>query len=111
IAPVQPEPVPLANLPAGTVTFLFTDIEGSTRLWEEHPEAMRAALAHHDAVLRAAIEAYGGWVVKTIGDAVCAAVTQTVHAAQAALRAQRDLSAEPWDAAVPLRVRMALHSG
>jgi class 3 adenylate cyclase len=58
----------VTELPSGTVTFLFTDIEGSTRLWEEHPEEMREALAHHDGLLRAAIEAYGGYVVKTTGD-------------------------------------------
>ena len=56
-------------LPAGTVTFLFTDIEGSTRLWEQYPEAMREALARHDALLRGVIEASGGAVFKTVGDA------------------------------------------
>ena len=60
----------MAQLPTGTVTFLFTDIEGSTRLWEEHPEAMRPALARHDEILRDAIEAHGGHVVKTTGDGV-----------------------------------------
>src|SRR6184192_4148059 len=63
----------MAELPSGTVTFLFTDIEGSTRLWEEHPDAMRGALARHDAILRAGIEANGGQVFKTMGDAFCAA--------------------------------------
>src|SRR5712691_6570302 len=63
----------MADLPTGTVTFLFTDIEGSTRLWEQHPEAMRAALARHDALLRQAIEARGGHVFKTMGDQFCAA--------------------------------------
>lgn len=57
------------SLPDSTVTFLFTDIEGSTRLWEVQPEAMRAALAEHDAILRAAIEGRGGWVIKSTGDA------------------------------------------
>jgi class 3 adenylate cyclase len=57
------------SLPTGTVTFLFTDIGGSTRLWEQHPEAMRHALAEHDALLRHAIEANGGAVFKTGGDA------------------------------------------
>ena len=50
----------MVELPTGTVTFLFTDIEGSTRRWEEHPEAMQAALARHDALLRAAIEDHHG---------------------------------------------------
>ena len=55
-------------LPSGTVTFVFTDLEGSTRLWEEHPAAMQAALARHDEILRAVIGAHGGSVVKTTGD-------------------------------------------
>jgi class 3 adenylate cyclase len=63
----------LAAPPGGTITFLFTDIEGSTRMWEKSPEKMRAALAHHDVVLRSAIEAHGGYVFKTVGDAFCAA--------------------------------------
>ena len=58
----------MAELPSGTVTFLFTDLEGSTRLWEEQPDAMRAALARHDAILREAISAHHGHVVKTTGD-------------------------------------------
>ena len=63
----------MAQLPTGTVTFLFTDLEGSTRLWEEHPEAMRAALARHDEILRDAVEKRGGHVVKTTGDGLHAA--------------------------------------
>jgi class 3 adenylate cyclase len=58
----------VAELPSGTVTFLFTDLEGSTRLWEEHRDAMQSALARHDAVLRTAVESHGGHVVKTTGD-------------------------------------------
>ena len=60
-------------LPSGTLTFLFTDLEGSTKLWEEHPEAMRLALARHDTLLRQAIEDNNGYVFKTVGDAFCAA--------------------------------------
>ena len=63
----------MTETPTGTVTFLFTDIEGSTRLWEQHPEAMGAALARHDALLGAAIAAHRGYVFKTVGDAFCAA--------------------------------------
>ena len=63
----------MAELPSGTVTFLFTDLEGSTRLWEEHPEAMRPALARHDAIVRDAIEGQDGFVVKTTGDGFHAA--------------------------------------
>ena len=71
--------------PSGTVTFLFTDIEDSTRLWEEHPEAMRAALAHHDAIVRGAVEEHGGHVVKTTGDGVHAAFARAPDAVRARL--------------------------
>ena len=62
-----------APLPTGTVTFLFADVEGSNRLWEEQPQAMRAALAEHDELLRGAVESSGGHVFKTRGDICCAA--------------------------------------
>ena len=84
------------NPPSGTVTFLFTDIEGSTRLWEEHPDAMRSALARHDALLRAAIQKHNGYVFKTIGDAFCAAFHTASDALNAALEAQLALAAEEW---------------
>src|SRR5579862_7445260 len=71
--------------PTGAVTFLFTDIEGSTRLWEDYPEAMRSALARHDAILREAIESHNGHVFKTIGDAFCAVFPAPSDALQAAL--------------------------
>ncbi len=63
----------MSALPTGTVTFLFTDLEGSTRLWEEHPEAMHGALTRHDEIVRAAIEGHAGYVVKTTGDGFHAA--------------------------------------
>src|SRR3989442_1286925 len=85
---------PMADLPTGIVTFLFTDIEGSTRLWEQHPDAMRTGLARHDALLRYAIEAHGGHVFKTIGDQFCAAFATAPDALAAAVAAQRALSAE-----------------
>src|SRR5262245_19303923 len=100
-----------ANVPSGTVTFLFSDIEGSTRRWEQQPEAMQAALARHDALLRGAIEGQGGYVFKTIGDAFCATFETAQAALAATLAAQRALDAEPWGAVGPLRVRMALHTG
>ena len=75
-------------LPSGTVTFLFTDIEGSTKLWEEHPEAMRSVLARHDALLRQAVEDNNGVVFKTIGDAFCAAFATAPDALNTALAAQ-----------------------
>src|SRR5579871_3064976 len=87
------------DLPTGTVTFLFTDIEGSARLWEEHPEPMRQALARHDALLREAIESSQGVVFKTIGDAFCAAFATAPAALAAALAVQRALLAEPWNPA------------
>jgi class 3 adenylate cyclase len=98
-------------LASGTVTFLFTGIGGSTQRWQQHPQAMPAAVARHDRLLRDAIEAHGGAVFKTVGDAVCAAFPNAVDAVHAALTAQRALYAEPWGQTGPLRVRMALHTG
>src|SRR5579864_1571050 len=98
------------SLPSGTVTFLFTDIEGSTRLWEQHPEAMRSALARHDALLRKAIESHHGHVFKTVGDAFCAAFATAPEALAAALAAQRALASERWPEETTLRARMALHT-
>ena len=71
----------MSSQPTGTVTSLFTDIEGSTKLWEQHPEAMRKALARHDTILRTAIEDSGGYVFKTIGDAFCCAAFDAAPAA------------------------------
>src|SRR6266545_1609119 len=99
------------SLPTGTVTFLFTDIEGSTMLWEQHPQAMRAALARHDAILRQAVALHRGGVCKTVGDSVHAVFARAIDALSDALAAQRGLHAEPWGETGPLRVRMALHSG
>nr|WP_309687465.1 adenylate/guanylate cyclase domain-containing protein [Armatimonas sp.] len=99
------------NRPEGTVTLLFTDIEGSTKLWETHPEQMRLALARHDALLREAIEAQNGYVFKTIGDAFCAAFATAPEALAAALAAQLALLAEPWPEPTSIKVRMALHTG
>ena len=95
---------------SSTLTFLFTDIEGSTQLWEQHPEAMKTALANHDAILRLAIESHGGHVFKTVGDAFCAAFPSAPDAVSAALDAQRAISAENWGETV-IKVRMGLHSG
>jgi DNA-binding SARP family transcriptional activator len=111
-APRVPAAVPpLTPDPSGTVTFLFTDIEESTRLWEEQPEAMRAALAEHDALLTDLIRAAGGRVFKTVGDQFCAAFATPLEAVTAALEAQRVVQAGPWPETGPLRVRMALHTG
>ena len=101
----------MADLPTGTVTLLFTDIEGSTQLWEAHAAAMRAALARHDALLRHCIGDHHGHVFKTGGDAFCAAFHTASDALAAALEAQRALHREPWPEDAKLRVRMALHTG
>src|SRR5689334_13523525 len=98
-------------LPTEMVTFLFTDIEGSTRLWEQFPEAMRESLARHDTLLTAAITRWGGSVFNTMGDGFCAAFTEAGNALCAALDIQRALRAEVWGATGPLRVRAALHTG
>jgi predicted ATPase/class 3 adenylate cyclase len=92
-------------------TFLFTDIVGSTRLWEEHPEAMRGFLDRHNQLLREAIEDEGGVIFKTVGDAFCAAFVSASAALQAAVRAQVALGLEPWPPPVAITVRMGLHSG
>ena len=101
----------MPELPSGTVTFLFTDIEGSTRLWEEHPEAMKAALARHDAILVDAVVAHGGTVVKTTGDGVHAVFPVAGDGVAAALDGQLGLVREPWGATGPISVRMGLHTG
>ena len=98
-------------LPSGTVTFLFTDIAGSTKLWQEQPAMMPGVLARHDALLRKAIEHNNGFVVKTIGDAFMAVFLTALDGVDAALMAQRALCAEPWPAEALVRVRMGLHTG
>ncbi|MFO1305079.1 MAG: adenylate/guanylate cyclase domain-containing protein [Burkholderiales bacterium] len=102
---------PPAALPTGTLTFLITDIEGSTRMWQAAPGAMGVALARHDAILRHGIEARGGHVFKTAGDAFYAAFATPWLALEAALALQQALRNEPWPAQAPIRVRIALHSG
>jgi len=101
----------MSEFPSGTVTFLFTDIEGSTRRWEDDSPAMMAAIERHFALLDAAIQANSGVRFKTIGDAIQAAFATAVDALQAAVSAQRTLLAEDWGALGPLSVRMALHTG
>ena len=97
--------------PSGTVTLLFTDIEGSTRLWEEQRAAMQVALPRHDALVRHCIVAHRGHVFKTGGDAFCAAFHTASDALAAALEAQRALHHERWPESARIRVRMAIHSG
>ena len=99
----------MSKLPTGTVTFLFTDIEGSTQLWEKHPEAMKGALAKHDSILHEAIEANGGQVIKTTGDGIHGVFEKAVDAVHATIMAQRALK----DSKLipPIKVRMGLHTG
>jgi predicted ATPase/class 3 adenylate cyclase len=102
----------MPDLPRGTVAFLFTDIEGSTPLWERNREVMAASVGRHLVLLRSAIESHNGVLFKVVGDAVQAAFPTASDAADAAIAGQRALSAEPWpDELGPLRVRMALHAG
>jgi predicted ATPase/class 3 adenylate cyclase len=99
-------------LPVGTVTFLYTDIEGSTQRWERNAAAMKAAVERHDALLRGCIVDAGGTVFRTMGDAFCAVFPTAPQAVAAALAAQKALGAETWDETIaPIRVRMALHTG
>lgn len=98
-------------LPSGTVTFLFTDVEGSTRLMERHPEAYRNAITQHHTILYGAVGQNRGSVFETVGDAVYAAFASPRDAVAAALRAQHDLHAASWGEVGPLRVRMGLHTG
>ena len=86
----------VVELPTGTVTFLFTDLEGSTRLWEENPEAMPTALARHDGISRDAVESHGGRVVKMTGDGVHAAFPTARAAVEAAIGGQLALSSQEW---------------
>jgi len=99
--------------PSGTVTFLFTDIESSTKLWEEHPEAMKAALAKHDAILKKAIESNHGHIIKTTGDGVHAVFTTALDGINASINAQRELQTSGFlkNSGVSLPARMGLHTG
>jgi class 3 adenylate cyclase len=101
----------MSSVPSGTVTLLFTDVEGSTRLWESERDAMAAALRTHDQILRNAIEQAGGYVFKTVGDAFCAAFSAARAGLDAALAAQQNLAEQSWPTSRPIVVRMGLHAG
>jgi predicted ATPase/class 3 adenylate cyclase len=96
------------SLPYGTVTFLFTDIEGSSKLWEQYPEAMKTALSKHDSILREYIEFNHGHIIKTTGDGVHAVFERAIHAVSTTIHVQLALQQI---SEVPLRVRMGLHTG
>jgi len=103
----------MTKLPSGTVTFLFTDIEGSTHLWENHAEVMKSALAEHDSILREAIESNHGHIIKTTGDGAHAVFEKAIEAVNATLAAQHTLQTAKVseNSEVLLRVRMGLHTG
>lgn len=96
--------------PSGTVTFLFTDVEGSTALWADDAEAMSASLRVHDEIVRTAIESFGGSVFTTAGDAICAAFGRASDGVAAAESAQLSLEGASWPGPA-LAVRMGLHLG
>ena len=98
------------NIPSGTVTYLFTDIEGSTKLAQEHPNKWESLRERHHAILQSAMDAHNGYVFQIIGDAFCAAFHTAKDGLNAALDAQRRLQTEAWGK-TPLRVRMGLHTG
>ncbi len=97
--------------PVGTLAFLFTDIEGSTKRWESHQDVMGEVVARHDALLRREIEVREGYVFKTVGDAFCAAFPTASLAVSAALAIQHGLATLDWGEPGPIRVRMAVHVG
>ncbi len=101
------------NLPSGTVTFLFTDIENSTKLWEQFPEAMKSALAQHDKIIKQAIDDHNGRIIKTTGDGVHAAFQTGVSGVQAAIAIQQGLFTAEWKQIEPykLHTRIGLHTG
>ena len=101
----------MVSLPEGTVTFLFTDIEGSTPLWEQHPDLMAESLQVHNQVLYQAIDAHGGVAFRFVGDAIAAAFSTAPQALAAAVAGQRGLANAKWNELGALRVRMGIHTG
>ena len=99
------------DYPQGQVTFLFTDVVGSTILWERYPEAMHEAIARHDTLLKGAITANKGWTVKNTGDGIHAVFASPVDAVSAAIEGQRRMAEEEWRETDPLLVRMGVHMG
>jgi predicted ATPase/class 3 adenylate cyclase len=96
--------------PTGTVTFLFTDIEGSTKLAQQYPEALPVLLTRHNEILQRSIEAQNGYVFQIVGDSFSAAFSSAFDALNAAIDAQRCLMTEAWSPA-PVRVRIGIHTG
>lgn len=100
----------MSNRPTGTVTFLFTDIEGSTKLAQDHPDTWEKLRYRHNEILKSAIESHKGYVFEIVGDAFCAAFSTAWDALQAAMNIQKDLSSENWGE-YPISVRIGLHTG
>jgi len=103
----------MPDLPTGTITYLFTDVEGSTPLWQQHPDEMRDVMARHDSLLISAVEANGGTVVRPRGegDSIFAVFQRATDAVGAACAAQQHLLRETWPEDIAINVRMALHTG
>jgi class 3 adenylate cyclase len=103
----------IAGLPTGTLTYLFTDVEGSTYLWEQYPEQMRSAMIRHDAIIESCIAQADGFVVRPRGegDSRFAVFCRATEAISAAASIQRGLADEPWTIPIPLRIRIAMHTG
>src|SRR5215208_4914626 len=101
----------MSDAAADLLTFLFADLESSTRLWERFPDAMKGAMERHDQILRDAVDGAGGRVVKITGDGFMAVFSSPADAVAASLAAQRALLRETWGETGPLRVRMGIHVG
>ena len=103
----------VVGLPSGTVTFLLTDVEGSTRLWEREPVVAAAVIARHRELIGIAVDAHGGGrpLEQGEGDNVVAVFARATDAVRAAAASQRALGAEPWPEGGEVRVRMAVHTG
>ena len=96
--------------PSGAVTFVLTDLEGSTRLWEQDPDAMKIAMGRHDELLENAIDLHGGFVFSRMGDGLAAAFPTAMDAVSAAAAIQQALAGEHWDTPRPLKARVGLHT-
>jgi class 3 adenylate cyclase len=103
----------MQHRPVGTVTFLFTDMEGSSRAWELYPSETRAALQRHDEILTREVEGHNGAIIleRGEGDSMFAVFPHGSDAVAAAFQIQRSFQEEPWPSHVPVRVRMAIHTG
>ena len=99
----------MSKLPSGTVTFLFTDIEGSTKLWEKYPEKMKSALAKHDSILKDAVESNKGHIIKTTGDGIHAVFSTVIDAIKASIESQHNLANQTNNPSI--KIRIGIHTG